>query len=58
MEVESTHEVLDVAVDFYKNLFVKEDKMDINLDEEFWERDDLVTVAEKYYNFIAYYCTM
>jgi hypothetical protein len=46
MEVESTQEMFDVAVDFYKNLFGKEDKMDINLDEDFWESDDLVTVAE------------
>jgi hypothetical protein len=38
--------MLKIAVDFYKNLFGKEDKMDITLDDSFWDSNELVMEEE------------
>jgi hypothetical protein len=46
VEVDSPQEMLDVAVEFYKTLFGKEENIDIELDNDFWGSDDLVTEEE------------
>ena len=38
--------MLKLAVDFYKNLFGHEEKLDIHLDYSFWEEEDLITDEE------------
>lgn len=38
--------MLQLAVDFYKNLFAKEDRLDINLDADFWNLEEQVTAEE------------
>jgi hypothetical protein len=44
--VETTEEMLDVAAIFYKNLFAKENRQDISLDDGFWDMEDLLTDEE------------
>ena len=44
--VDSNAEMLKVASDFYKNLFAKEEKLDISLGAHFWEPDEMVTYEE------------
>ena len=34
--VESTSDMMDIVVDYYKTLFGKEYTLDISLDEDFW----------------------
>ena len=41
-----TNEMLDLASDFYKNLFGYEESLDVSLDETFWSEEDKVTQAE------------
>jgi hypothetical protein len=41
--VESTEEILKVATDYYKELFKKEMKPDMNIDPEFFSEEDKVT---------------
>ena len=38
--------MLEVAANFYKTLFAKEDRVDITLGDHFWDPDDLVTDEE------------
>lgn len=38
--------MMDVAVDFYKKLFAKEDRGDIKLRENFWEESQKVSREE------------
>lgn len=38
--------MMEIAVDFYKNLFKKENRDDISLEENFWGEEDLVTNEE------------
>jgi hypothetical protein len=38
--------MLKVASNFDKNLFAKEDRMDISLDANFWDSQDLLTTKE------------
>lgn len=40
--------MMDIAVDFYKNLFAKEDRGNIRLGENFWEEDQRVSTEENY----------
>jgi hypothetical protein len=44
--VDRIDDMLKVAVDFYKNLFSKEDKPNISLDDNFWDEQDLLTAEE------------
>lgn len=44
--VHDTLSMLQIAVEFYKQLFGREEKLDINLDENFWEPENLVTEEE------------
>lgn len=44
--VYSTHEMLEVATSFYKNLFGFEVKDNIHLGHDFWSDSDLVTDEE------------
>jgi hypothetical protein len=45
-ETEDIKDMLDIAVDFYKKLFGKEDKLDIDLGENFWDDGNKVSDAE------------
>jgi exonuclease III len=45
-EVTETTDMLEIAVDYYKNLFGKEEKIGISLMDSFWEPDDIVTDQE------------
>lgn len=47
--VHDTPSMLQIAVDFYKNLFGAEPRLDINLDSDFWEQEDLVTARKTDY---------
>lgn len=47
--VEDDKGMLDIAVNFYKDLFAAEGKGNVSLGENFWGKDDLVTSEEKYY---------
>jgi CRISPR/Cas system CMR-associated protein Cmr3 (group 5 of RAMP superfamily) len=38
--------MIDIAVNFYKELFAKESRIGVSLDKEFWEPDDLLTNEE------------
>lgn len=38
--------MMGIAVDFYKNLFVKEHTQDVKLDANFWNDGDNVTREE------------
>jgi len=38
--------MLGLAIDFYKMLFGYEEKIDIHLDENFWEENDYITAEE------------
>lgn len=38
--------MLQLAVEFYKTLFGEEDRLDINLDSDFWAPEDIVTEKE------------
>lgn len=44
--VHDTPAMLQIAINFYKNLFGKEDRMDINLDPDFWDPTNIVTDEE------------
>ena len=44
--VYSTKDMLDVATDFYKNLFGYEPRPNIHRDDQFWSEEELVTEAE------------
>ena len=44
--VTENKEMLGLAVDFYKKLFGYEEKIDIHLDENFWEESDYITAEE------------
>lgn len=44
--VEDDAEMLKIAVDFYKNLFCKEDRGDISLADSFWSEDEKVSTEE------------
>ena len=44
--VYSTKDMLDVATDFYKNLFGYEPRPNIHLDDQFWSEEELMTEAE------------
>lgn len=44
--VQENNGMLQLAVDFYKNHFRKEDKLDISLGNDFWTEDELVTDEE------------
>lgn len=41
-----TSDMIKIAVDFYKELFRKDDKDEINLADDFWLENDLVTREE------------
>ena len=45
-QVTENQDMLQIATDFYKNLFGHEDKPDIHLSESFWEVSDLLTAEE------------
>jgi hypothetical protein len=45
-EVVETPDMLKLAVDYYKNLFGKEERLDISLMDSFWEPDDFVNEEE------------
>jgi hypothetical protein len=38
--------MLNIAVDFYKNLFGKENRLNKSLDNNFWKENERVTAAE------------
>src|SRR6185437_766809 len=38
--------MINIAVDFYKNLFAKDSREDFTLQSDFWDTDGLVTEAE------------
>jgi len=44
--VTENKEMLGLAVDFYKKIFGYEEKIDIHLDENFWEESDYITAEE------------
>ena len=44
--VYSTRVIIEVATNFYKNLFGYETKPNIHLDDQFWSEEELVTEAE------------
>lgn len=44
--VEDQKGMLDIAVKFYKDLFAKEDRVGVCLDQDFWEPEDMVTREE------------
>jgi hypothetical protein len=44
--VQDTPGILKIAADFYKNLFKKEDRENVSLEEFFWDTEDLVTIEE------------
>ena len=44
--VYSTKDMLEVATNFYKNLFGYETKPNIHIDDQFWSEEELVTEAE------------
>jgi hypothetical protein len=37
---------MDIVVEFYKKLFGEEERMDIDLEENFWGEDEKVTQGE------------
>jgi hypothetical protein len=41
--VEDNKGMLNIAVDYYKALFSAEDRLDINLADDFWDENDMVT---------------
>jgi mannosylglycoprotein endo-beta-mannosidase len=45
-EVTETKDMLKIAVDYYRKLFGKEEKMDVSLMDSFWEPEDMVTEEE------------
>jgi hypothetical protein len=45
-EVVEIPDMLKLAVDYYKNLFGKEERLDISLMDSFWEPDDFVNEEE------------
>ena len=44
--VSDTKGMLNIAVNFYKNLFGREDRPNISLDDNFWGEQDLLTIEE------------
>lgn len=44
--VEETKDMLNIAVDFYKNLFGKKNILNKSLDNNFWKENERVTAAE------------
>lgn len=44
--VEDEQGMMDIAVDYYKNLFRFEDRGPLSLDDNFWEETDKVTITE------------
>jgi hypothetical protein len=44
--VHETDKILEVAVDFYKNLFKKENRGNFSLSPSFWGGEDLISVGE------------
>jgi hypothetical protein len=44
--VHETHEILEVVVQHYKNLFRKEDIGSFSLDEGFWNPGEMVSVDD------------
>jgi CRISPR/Cas system-associated endonuclease/helicase Cas3 len=45
-EVTQTHDMLPIVVNYYKNLFKKEEITDISLDNSFWDPEDRVSSEE------------
>jgi hypothetical protein len=45
--VEDNKGMLTIAVDYYKALFCAEDRLDINLADDFWDKNDMVTNEQK-----------
>jgi hypothetical protein len=45
-EVTETHDMLPIVVNYYKNLFKKEEITDISLDNSFWDPEDRVSSEE------------
>jgi hypothetical protein len=41
--VEDNKGMLNIAVEYYKALFCAEDRLDINLADDFWDENDIVT---------------
>ena len=44
--VESNADMLKVASDFYKNLYAREEKMNISLGSHFWDPEDMISIEE------------
>jgi hypothetical protein len=45
-EVSETKEMLNLVVEYYKNIFGKEDRLEISLMDSFWDPEDLVSNEE------------
>jgi hypothetical protein len=43
---QDTYKILSIAVDFYKNLFRKEDRGNLSLVDDFWDGDDVISAKE------------
>lgn len=44
--VEDQKGMMDIALNFYKHLFRREDRPPVSLDHDFWTREDLVSNSE------------
>jgi hypothetical protein len=44
--VQDTPSILKIAINFYKDLFKKEDRTSVSLRSDFWDPEDLVTGVE------------
>ena len=44
--VDSTKDMLDLAVDYYKNLFCREASLGLSLGDNFWKEEDKVSPAD------------
>ena len=45
-EINTNMEMLQLAADFYKNLFGFEEKLDVHLSDQFWDMEDRITQEE------------
>jgi hypothetical protein len=45
--ISETKDILGIVVDFYKNLFAREDRPNIFHSDDFWDKDNLLTAKER-----------
>jgi hypothetical protein len=45
-EVSETKDMLNLVVEYYKNIFGKEDRLEISLMDSFWDPEDMVSTKK------------